>query len=99
MFMNKPSLLLISNSTLHGSGYLDHCATEIGSFLEDKSNVLFVPLHGPEASLMMNILKSLENDLKKWEKDSTGSMSSRIKPKQSEIMMQCSSVEETLLSC
>jgi dipeptidase E len=37
-------LLLISNSTLHGSGYLDHCAGAITSFLAAPvSRVLFVP--------------------------------------------------------
>jgi dipeptidase E len=37
-------LLLISNSTLHGSGYLDHCAAAIASFLTPSvSRVLFVP--------------------------------------------------------
>ena len=36
-------VLLISNSTLHGSGYLDHAETEIRSFLRDVSSVLFVP--------------------------------------------------------
>ena len=36
-------LLLISNSTLHGSGYLDHAETEIPSFLGDAQRVLFVP--------------------------------------------------------
>ena len=36
-------LLLISNSTLHGSGYLDHAETEIRSFLGDLKRVLFVP--------------------------------------------------------
>ena len=37
-------LLLISNSTLHGSGYLDHCAGAITSFLAPSvSRVLFVP--------------------------------------------------------
>jgi dipeptidase E len=37
-------LLLISNSTLHGSGYLDHCAGAIESFLgPGVSRVLFVP--------------------------------------------------------
>ena len=37
-------LLLISNSTLHGSGYLDHCAGAITSFLGSSvSRVLFVP--------------------------------------------------------
>ena len=37
-------VLLISNSTLHGSGYLDHCAPAIEQFLRpDVSRVLFVP--------------------------------------------------------
>jgi dipeptidase E len=36
-------LLLISNSTLHGSGYLDHAAGEISDFLGDLKRVLFVP--------------------------------------------------------
>jgi dipeptidase E len=40
--MNK-HLLLISNSTLHGSGYLDHAEAEIRSFLGDVKRVLFVP--------------------------------------------------------
>ncbi len=40
--MNK-RLLLISNSTLHGSSYLDHAEAEIRSFLGDVKRVLFVP--------------------------------------------------------
>ena len=36
-------LLLISNSTLHGSGYLDHAACEIQDFLGEVKLVLFVP--------------------------------------------------------
>jgi len=36
-------VLLISNSTLHGSGYLDHAESEIRSFLGDAKRVLFVP--------------------------------------------------------
>ena len=36
-------VLLISNSTQHGSGYLDHCAGEIQDFLGDVQRVLFVP--------------------------------------------------------
>ena len=36
-------ILLISNSTLHGSGYLDHAETELRSFLGDVKRVLFVP--------------------------------------------------------
>ena len=36
-------LLLISNSTLHGSGYLDHAEREIRDFLPEAPPVLFVP--------------------------------------------------------
>lgn len=36
-------LLLISNSTLYGGGYLDHAETEIRSFLGNLRRVLFVP--------------------------------------------------------
>ena len=45
MFPNNKTqrLLLISNSTLHGSGYLDHAESEIRSFLGETKRVLFVP--------------------------------------------------------
>jgi len=36
-------ILLISNSTLYGSGYLDHAAEEIRDFLGGLQRVLFVP--------------------------------------------------------
>ncbi len=36
-------LLLISNSTLHGSGYLDHAEAEIRDSLRSSKRVLFVP--------------------------------------------------------
>lgn len=36
-------VLLISNSTLHGSGYLDHAEAEIRDFLDVVRRVLFVP--------------------------------------------------------
>jgi dipeptidase E len=36
-------LLLISNSTNFGRGYLEHCEAEIGEILGDASHVLFVP--------------------------------------------------------
>jgi dipeptidase E len=36
-------VLLISNSTLHGGGYLDHAEAEIRDFLGDVKRVLFVP--------------------------------------------------------
>src|SRR5262245_30192951 len=48
---SKLRLLLISNSTMHGSGYLEHCAAEIRDFLGAKRKVLFVPyaLHDHDA--------------------------------------------------
>jgi dipeptidase E len=36
-------VLLISNSTLYGSGYLDHAESEIRDFLGDRGRILFVP--------------------------------------------------------
>lgn len=36
-------LLLISNSTLYGSGYLDHAANEIRDLVGDRTRVVFVP--------------------------------------------------------
>jgi dipeptidase E len=43
--MNKADkrILLISNSTLHGSRYLDHAEDEIRDFLRDAKSILFVP--------------------------------------------------------
>jgi len=48
---NTKRVLLISNSTLYGSGYLDHAESEIRDFLGDVKKVLFVPyaLHDRDA--------------------------------------------------
>lgn len=40
---NSKRVPLISNSTLYGSGYLDHAASEVRDFLGDIKGVLFVP--------------------------------------------------------
>jgi dipeptidase E len=40
---NGKRVLLISNSTLYGGGYLDHAESEIRSFLGNVKGVLFVP--------------------------------------------------------
>lgn len=39
----KKHLLLISNSTLHGGGYLDHAESQIREFLGAAKSVLFIP--------------------------------------------------------
>ncbi len=36
-------LLLISNSTQYGQGFLDHCAEEIRDFLDGRTRLVFVP--------------------------------------------------------
>ena len=40
-------LLLISNYTLHGSGYLDHCEYQIKDILRSRKKVLFIPYARP----------------------------------------------------
>jgi dipeptidase E len=42
------SALLISNSTSHGSGYLDHCEKAMKDYLGDVREVLFVPYASPD---------------------------------------------------
>ena len=41
--LNGTRVLLISNSTLYGSGYLDHAESEILDFLGKVRKLLFVP--------------------------------------------------------
>jgi dipeptidase E len=43
MNKNTRRLLLISSSTVHGSGYLDHAEAEIRDFLGDVKCVLYIP--------------------------------------------------------
>ncbi len=40
-------LLLISTSTVHGSGYLDYCSGDIEDFLRGRPQVLFIPFARP----------------------------------------------------
>ncbi|KAF7651601.1 hypothetical protein LDENG_00108530 [Lucifuga dentata] len=52
MTVTKRKLLLVSNSTMHGSGYLDHCQQHITEFFgKDVKKILFIPfaLHDSEA--------------------------------------------------
>ncbi|MBD1397151.1 dipeptidase PepE [Pontibacter sp. JH31] len=43
----KKELLLISTSTTHGTGYLEHCEDEIKALLQDRKSVLFIPYARP----------------------------------------------------
>ena len=40
---STPRILLISNSTVYGRGYLDHVEQQIRSFLGNSGKVLFFP--------------------------------------------------------
>lgn len=40
---SRLQLLLVSNSTMHGGGYLEHCRKEIEDFLGDRKKVMFLP--------------------------------------------------------
>jgi len=41
------NLLLISNSTMYGGGYLDHCEKQMREFLNNKKSILFIPYARP----------------------------------------------------
>ncbi len=41
------NLLLISTSTTHGTGYLEHAEKEVKALLEGKSSILFIPYARP----------------------------------------------------
>lgn len=68
----KRNLLLISNSTLHGSGYLDHCADKITKLLVDRKNVLFIPYARPNGLTHDNYTKIARERFKKMGFDLTG---------------------------
>jgi dipeptidase E len=46
-FEIKMRLLVVSTSTIHGSGYLEYILPEIKAFFKDKKNILFVPYARP----------------------------------------------------
>jgi len=66
------NLLLISNSTLHGSKYLDHCADEIKKFLKNKKTVLFVPYARPSGMTHDEYTKIAKERFEKMGIDLTG---------------------------
>mgnify|MGYP001613696632 CR=1 FL=1 len=43
----QKQLLLVSTSTTHGTGYLDHCESEIKEVLGNRKSILFVPYARP----------------------------------------------------
>ncbi|WP_114779627.1 dipeptidase PepE [Botryobacter ruber] len=41
------NLLLISTSTTHGTGYLEHCQEQVKELLHDRTSILFIPYARP----------------------------------------------------
>lgn len=66
--MANKRVLLISNSTLYGSGYLDHAESEIRHFLGPLKKVLFVPFalydRDAYAAMAMERFKRMGYDLR-----------------------------------
>src|SRR4051794_16481596 len=57
MDLIAPNLLLLSTSTVYGSGYLDYAEKEVREFLGDARDVIFVPfaLHDQDAYAALTI--------------------------------------------
>lgn len=68
----KKKLLLISNSTLHGSGYLDHCSEEIKQFLKNKKSILFIPYARPSGMTHEEYTNVAKERFKKMRIDLSG---------------------------
>lgn len=68
------NLLLISNSTNHGGGYLDHCERHVQGFLGDYDvrDVLFVPYARPDGITQAGYTDQVRDRLKKMGFDVTG---------------------------
>lgn len=68
-------LLLISNSTQHGGGYLEHCSAEIARLLGNGANVLFVPFalhdHDQYAAKAKSAFAALGHSLRSAHESST----------------------------
>lgn len=69
----KKRLLLISNSTCHGQGYLDHVESEIKDFLGKTRNILFIPYalfdRNKYASIVQERFKKMGISLKSIHKE------------------------------
>jgi dipeptidase E len=61
----KRNLLLVSNSTLHGSKYLDHCIDEIKNILGQRKTILFIPYARPSGMTHDEYTKVAKNRFEK----------------------------------
>ncbi len=65
-------LLLISNSTLHGSSYLDHCEPRIREILGGRKRVLFIPYARPSGMTWDDYTTKARDRFQKMGFDLTG---------------------------
>ncbi|WP_299754216.1 dipeptidase PepE [uncultured Pontibacter sp.] len=60
------NLLLISTSTTHGTGYLEHAEQEVKSLLEGKKSILFIPYARPGGMSHSDYTAKAREAFSKW---------------------------------
>lgn len=66
------NLLLISTSTTHGTGYLEHAEAEINDLLAGKSSILFIPYARPNGISHTDYTAKARETFEKWGISLTG---------------------------
>ncbi|GHA78272.1 dipeptidase PepE [Pontibacter akesuensis] len=66
------NLLLISTSTTHGTGYLEHAEEEIKALLQGKSSILFIPYARPSGISHKDYTDKARVPFEKWGISVTG---------------------------
>ena len=66
------NLLLISTSTTHGTGYLEHAEEEVKALLEGKKSLLFIPYARPGGISHSDYTATVRAAFAKWDISVTG---------------------------
>ncbi|MCC9134926.1 dipeptidase PepE [Pontibacter silvestris] len=66
------NILLISTSTTHGTGYLEHAEGEIKNLLQGKSRLLFIPYARPDSVSHKDYTAKVREAFEKWGISVTG---------------------------
>ncbi|MCC9165754.1 dipeptidase PepE [Pontibacter harenae] len=66
------NLLLISTSTTHGTGYLEHAAQEVQALLQGKTSILFIPYARPSGISHAAYTAKVNEAFAKWGISVTG---------------------------
>ena len=66
------NLLLISTSTTHGTGYLEHAEEEVKALLEGKSSILFIPYARPGGISHQDYTAKVKEAFEPWGISVTG---------------------------